>query len=79
MDIQEQLNTAFIADDDDFLEELEFSSIEQHEKESNSTTISKMDIQEQLNTAFIADDSDFLHFSELSLIDQLFSADDTQE
>lgn len=75
MDIQDQLNTAFIADGSEFLEELEFSLISQ--PSTNKFSSSKINIQDELNTAFIADDSDFMLEFELSLIDPSIPAEDT--
>lgn len=65
MDIQDQLNTAFIVDDCEYLEELELNS---------STPLAS--VEELLNTTFIADDTDNSEF-DLSSIDQLVSVPDT--
>lgn len=71
MNIQDQLNTAFIEDDSDFFQELEFSWInEPRTSEISAQTLLKKNLQDILNMAFILDDNDFLQVLEFSAISQ---------
>lgn len=56
MNFQDELNTTFIADDSDFLQELEFVRLLNQSRTRTSTNspqiIFKMDIQDELNTVY---------------------------
>lgn len=75
MNIQDKLNTAFIVDDGDIFQELEFSWIDEpRTSETITQPLLRKNIQDQLNMAFIVDDNDFLQVLEFRAISQ--SAED---
>lgn len=69
MNIQDQLNTAFILDDSDCSQEFSWIN-ESRRSEIIEQAVSKKNIQDQLNTAFILDDNDFFQVLQFRAISQ---------